>query len=277
MPQNDPILRRSNRPAGDPPDAADGPFVLERMTALSHELNNLLDGSMRCLSLARRALTGDTSDQDQLDAARRRIETVYTAMERMADLVHAAMKGSASVVGSPNLCPKNPITIDEAIRHAAEVISPEAEERAVTIDIAIAPEIAQLPSGPIYSVIVNALRNALESIARTTTEKRAGGRIEVSARLKALTPNDDPGIALVLIEVRDDGRGLPSVGDPNVAFDFGYSTKPGSLGVGLALSREVIREIGGMIELARRTDRTATPRPGAVLRICYPVVQRLEG
>ncbi len=56
-----------------------------------------------------------------------------------------------------------------------------------------------------------------------------------------------------------------------MAFDFGFTTKPGSLGVGLALAREVIREIGGMIELGHRDERRGSKRPGAVLRIAYPV------
>jgi hypothetical protein len=113
MPQQDPgqfpshgrTLRPAARPTGGNPDPADAPFALERMSRLGHDLNNLLDGSMRCLSLARRALCGDASGDTQIDDARRRVEVAYTALERMADLVHAAMKGSASVVGSPNLSP----------------------------------------------------------------------------------------------------------------------------------------------------------------------------
>jgi len=272
-----PVLKARARPAGGPADAADGPFTIERLSALSHELNNLLDGSLRCLSLARRALTGDRTDEEQFEAARRRIETVYTALERMADLVHAAMKGSSSVVGSPNLVPSHPITLEVAISHAAEVVGPEADERAVDVVLAIAPEVAQLPAGPLYSVVLNALRNALESIARVAPDElgQRRGHIDVSATLKPVSPSDDPGVDLVLIEVRDDGRGFPNIGDPNMAFDLGFTTKPGSLGIGLALAREVIREIGGMIELARRDESGGgaprAGRPGAVLRICYPV------
>ena len=283
MPQQDPgqfpshgrTLRPAARPTGGNPDPADAPFALERMSRLGHDLNNLLDGSMRCLSLARRALCGDASGDTQIDDARRRVEVAYTALERMADLVHAAMKGSASVVGSPNLSPTRPITLEDAISHAADVVGPEAEERGIDIQVTIAPEVAQAPAGPVYSVILNALRNALESIARACTAPpgtdAAGGSISVSASLKPVSASDDPGIDLILIEVVDDGRGFIAPGDPNQAFDLGFTTKPGSLGIGLALSREVIREIGGMIELAHREGTRSRPRPGAILRVAYPV------
>lgn len=268
-------LRPATRPAGGNPDPSDAPYALEQLSRLGHDLNNLLDGSMRCLSLARRALCKDDSDESQIEDARRRIEVAYTALERMADLVHAAMKGSSSVVGSPDLLPSRPITLEDAIMHASDVVGPEAEERGIEIRIDIAPEVAAAPAGPVYSVILNGLRNAIESIVRLSAGPASvelnGGAIAVTASLKPVGASDDPGIDLILIEVVDDGRGFIAPGDPNQAFDLGFTTKPGSLGIGLAMSREVIREIGGMIELARREGRVSSPRPGAILRVAYPV------
>ena len=269
LPQRGPILRHSNRLPGGNPDPVDGPFAIERLTVLTHELGNLLDGSMRCLSLARRALTGDNSDNEAVDGARKRIETALHALERMADLVHAAMKGSASVVGSPALAPNPPIRLDEAIGHAADVVGPEADDRGIDVNVHIDGRVAEVPAGPLYAVILNGLRNAIESIARLPASDR-GGHIDLRASIKPVSPSDEPGLDLILIEITDDGRGFMGHGDPNQAFALGFTTKPGSLGVGLALSREVVREIGGMIELAHRDTRTPG-RPGAALRIVYPV------
>src|SRR5207244_2289285 len=106
------------------------------LTALTHDLGNLLDGSMRCLSLARRALVRDNAP-DELQAALHHLETVGTAMERMSDLVHAAMRGSGSVVGSPDLMPARPITLEEAMTHAAEVLRPQADAHAIELNLSI--------------------------------------------------------------------------------------------------------------------------------------------
>ena len=48
------ILRHAGTaPTADPTDAS---FAAARLTALTHDLANLLDGSMRCLGLAERTL-----------------------------------------------------------------------------------------------------------------------------------------------------------------------------------------------------------------------------
>src|SRR3954467_1961799 len=84
---------------GERPDAADAPFALARLRILTHELNNLLDGSLRSLALARRSLALLPAHNAQTDSVSRYFETVFGALERMADIVNAAMRGTASVVG----------------------------------------------------------------------------------------------------------------------------------------------------------------------------------
>jgi signal transduction histidine kinase len=265
------ILRASSRPTGAPPDPADGPYAIERITTLTHELGNLLDGSMRCLGLARRSLSTAQAGAAELDRVRHHLQTVHTAMERMADLVHAAMQGSASLVGSPGLSPAHPITITDAAAHAVDVLTPEAEEAGITFDLRIAPGAETFPCGPLYSVILNALRNAIESIVRADQQRTRGGHIDI---LIATQPIPGTEVDLLLIDVIDDGRGFASDLDGLRAFDFGVSTKPGGLGIGLALAREVVREVGGSVELQRRPERIGSPRPGAIFKVVYPVVRK---
>jgi signal transduction histidine kinase len=257
------------------PDAVDGPFAVERLTKLTHDLNGLLDGSLRWLGLARgslaaaRAAAGDAP----LERASRQIETVYAALERMADLVHAAMRSSGSVVGSVTITPTHPITIAEAVQHAADVVTPEAEEHGVSVGVMVSPEAAGKGAGPLYSVLLNGFRNALESVLRARQRDGCGGEIRGSVRLEPVGDQTGGGVDLLLIEIRDDGAGLESAAQGAEAFDFGYSTKPGGLGVGLALAREIVREVGGTIELLPARPAGTSRRPGAVLRVVYPVVR----
>ncbi len=275
-----PPVRLSTTPPGGHPDPADAPFALERLASLSHDLTNLLDGSLRCLSIARRSLDGVELDEP-IQRARRQVETVYGALQRMADLIEAAMRGSASVVGSPNLSPRAAVMLPEAIAHAAEVCTPEASEHAIAISAALAPELALYPAGPIYSVILNGIRNAVEAIVRAREHPRsghangAGGRIEVRAGVRAAGVGPHPDTPMIVIEIADDGAGLPSRSAAQRAFEVGVSTKPGGLGIGLALSREVMRELAGTIELVRADRPANAKRPGAVLRITYPAPRPL--
>lgn len=263
-------VRSPSWAAGDHPDAVDGPFVVERLTALTHDLANLLDGSMRCLGLARRALGRELAvvGAEEVEETRRQVDTVYGALERMADLIQAAMRGSASVAGSPSIAASRPITLQEAIAHAARMVAPEAQGLRVRIDVSFADELAAVPAGPMYTVILNGLRNALESIGRLPeSARRDGGRVEVLAMARN---SPKAGRRFLVIEVLDDGAGIRSAAQGARAFRIGSSSKPGGLGVGLALAREVAREVAGTIELRPRPDIADRIRPGAILRIVYP-------
>jgi signal transduction histidine kinase len=254
------------------PEPADSPFAVERLTALTHDLAGLLDGSLRCLLLARRSLEAGPPVVE-LETARRQLDTVHSALERMSDLVQGAMSSAGGLSPTASHNRRRAVSLHDAVLHAAEVLIPEATQHGVRIETRIRERAAHLPGGPLYTVILNGIRNAMESIQRAQSEGSGaaarGGLIEIFADAGSLSA---AGVVILRIEIRDDGRGLASLEEGRRALDFGYSTKPGSVGVGLALAREVVREVGGTIELLSREDRRGTARPGALLRINYPVV-----
>lgn len=244
-------------------DPEDSPPVVERLEALAHELGNLLDGSMRTLLQAERSL-GD-AEGGAVDDARRRLDTVRGSLERMADLVHAAMRGTPGLIGSRTFGPGRPVTLAEAIRHAADVVRPDADDLGITIDLRLDAGAETAGSGPVYPIVLNGLRNAVEAIAacRPSAEGKPGGCIEVHASVSPA------GRACVLI--LDDGPGLPTSNGEGL-FRHGFTTKPGGRGIGLSLSRSVVRELpDGAIELRPRTDLADRARPGAALEVRWIV------
>lgn len=265
----EPVLRRTVvRPAGvgpvaragygSPPDPVDAAYVASRLTALTHELANLLDGSLRVINLARRSAGGEGTD-----AVARHIDTVHAAMVQMADLVRNSMSGLAPV--GPEVM-KHALgaggSLGAAISHAIAVMAPIAEERGIELVNESSADVTDSPAGPMYGVLINAIRNSLESIARTG---QPHGRILVRAWLEAGRTGRSVGI-----EVCDDGAGPPPIAGAGgrlsrSVFDPGVTTKPGSAGIGLALCKEVVDHLGGTIELSPRGDSV-----GAVLRIRYP-------
>jgi signal transduction histidine kinase len=280
-------LRRTVvRPAGMIPDPVDGAFIATRLTTLVHELTTLIDASMRVISLARRSLhpqdaagaPANPKDRDTCpEQFERQLETVDAAMHHMADLVRSSMiglaeGGSAGVrmgFGASS-------SLAEAIRHAVEVMTPFADEHCVRLGSQVAPELGEIAAGPIYAVITNGVRNAVESIHRIGS-KYAGGTCVV----RAWTESGKSG-RCVMITIEDDGEGLvgnqppprsskrPSRAD-NSVFRLGYTTKPGGSGIGLSLCQDVIEQLGGTIELLARARDPKSGRGGAVLSICYPV------
>src|SRR5207244_1606029 len=89
--------------------------------------------------------------------------------------------------------------------------------------------------------LLNLLRNAAEAM-------RDGGRIEISGQADATH---------VRLEIRDSGQGIAPEHLPKI-FDPFFSTKEHGTGLGLALTRQIIVEHGGAIEVSSELSRGTT-------------------
>jgi two-component system, CitB family, sensor kinase len=111
---------------------------------------------------------------------------------------------------------------------------------------------AALPSEDLVTIVGNLIDNALDALAG-----RLGGRIDV----RLVTEGEH-----VLIQVRDDGPGIPPEALDHV-FEAGWSTKPGTAtgrrGLGLALVDTAAARLGGHVRAANDG--------GAVLTADIPV------
>jgi signal transduction histidine kinase len=101
----------------------------------------------------------------------------------------------------------------------------------------------------LYRVLLNLARNSVEAGAH---------RLRFSAFLDFDT---------VLIEIADDGHGLPPKASENLFRPFFGSARPGGAGLGLAIARELMRAHGGELSLVSTTGtgtvfRLALPAPG---------------
>lgn len=246
-----------------PPHAADpvhAPARVERVHALVHELKGLLDGSSRCLGLALQSIAAVEVASDELRVAHLQLETVQCALDRMGDLVHAAMIGPDASIGSALATQGRAVTVAEAVRHAAEVLRPFAAEHRQEIRVRLEAGLEAIPAGPLYVVFLNGLRNAVESASLA----KAPGHVTISARLL-----EDPVRPSLLIEIEDQGPGLPGSVPPARLFEPGVTTKPKGSGLGLALSRQIVLDLGGTVDLMDGFG--PEERPGAILRVWCPL------
>lgn len=97
----------------------------------------------------------------------------------------------------------------------------------------------------LFRVFANLIRNAADAGA---------GRVTV--RLRSAAP--------VVIEVEDDGPGMPPRAVENLFRPFAGSARAGGTGLGLAIAREIMQAHGGAIELAR------TGATGTLFRLILP-------
>lgn len=168
----------------------------------------------------------------------------------MASLVDGAMRDanrSVTQVGGPI----SRVDLAESIRHAIEVSRPIGVAARAAIDAQIAPSIGSTPTGPLYTPILNAIRNGIESVERSGVP----GHVRVSA-----TVDTTDVASFVRIVVCDTGHGL----SPGFCA-LSAEPSPGGTGIGLALSTTIVRSLGGDVRLFNGTDG------GAVFELTCPL------
>ena len=87
-------------------------------------------------------------------------------------------------------------------------------------------------------VLTNLLRNAIQALE--TQDDGMDGRVIISAWREG---------AVVVVEVRDNGPGIPERVRPRLFEAFQSAAKPGGVGLGLTIAAELIRAHGGEIRL----------------------------
>jgi signal transduction histidine kinase len=118
------------------------------------------------------------------------------------------------------------------------------------------------------SVDVDKLRRALGNLAANARDAMGGkGRLHVGARVEP--PSDSRGVAALVIELADEGPGVPEEIRDRVFEPFVTRGKKGGTGLGLAVARRFVEDHGGSLELSPTGPEG--PR-GARFRIVVPLV-----
>lgn len=138
-----------------------------------------------------------------------------------------------------------PVAIEDAVDGALSLLAGRIRDSGVTI------ERARSTDGPIViasrirleQILVNLLQNALDAV-----KGRADGRIELSIASDRET---------ILIRVSDNGSGVAPEVAETLFMPF-VTTKETGLGLGLVISSEIARELGGALTLEAHGGRGAT-------------------
>lgn len=196
--------------------------------------------SMRTLGEALRAQTHEHGNR--LHAAVALLELGRTG--EAIDLLSASAQRSQSLVDHVTARTDGDPTVAALLLGKTA----QAAERGVDLTVDLDPEAPQSLLAPIDQVALvgNLLDNALDAAAGGAEPRWV--RVGLSR-----TPEDE-----LLLEVSDSGPGVPAHLRDRV-FERGFSTKPAGAegrGVGLALARAVVDDIGGSLVLAEGVPTT---------------------
>ncbi len=221
----------------------------ERMKAMSelaggvaHDLNNALNAVLLRTALARRgaplerALAGIESD----------VHDAAAVVDRLEVFARANVREDAPLNVND--------VVREAVSEARERLSPQAAVLWMDLD-EVSPVIGD--RAELQAMVVNVLANASDAIlARGGMQP---GRIEVRTRAR---PEG------TLIEVSDDGTGIPQVVLERIFEPFFTTRGPSHSGLGLAVAYGCARRIGGSIHAENRDSG------GATIRITLPAAEK---
>ncbi len=228
--------------------AASGRVVAE----LAHEIRNPVANVRNCLEVVRRRLGDDDTSLEFVELAIGEILRMHELAERVLDLNRPR---DASI----RRCDAATVA-----HEVAALTRAGAQARGVDVRVEVHAEAdAAIAPDALKQVLLNVTQNAREAL-------EGGGEISISvARANGR----------VVLEVADDGPGIPDDVLPNV-FDAFFTTKSAVRGVGLGLfvAEGILSAYGGRISASNREEHAGGPRDsarhGAVFRIELPAAFR---
>lgn len=222
--------------------ATQSSMVSDLLTGVAHEVNQPLYAITNyawacCQSLA-------ASDRPvPVDKLKQWCESIQSAAQRASEII-SRLRDFTQDVDSQ----REAVDLNEVIEHSFERMSHEAAWRQVTLQRAMSsiPPVVLAAPAQIQQVMVNLMRNACESTLKSNGQP-SSQVVRVSTRVVGQ-------YAEVL--VTDHGIGIPEA--PEILFGEFVTTKPTSMGMGLAVSRSIIQAHGGTIEARNNSGEGAT-------------------
>ncbi len=203
----------------------------EFLAMVSHELRTPLNAVMGWAKM----MSSSTLDEKKRVRA---IETIDRNAVAMAQLIEDLLDISRIISGKMRL-EVQPVDLCRIVEAAIESVRPAAEAKSIRITHTFDAEIPSLVGDPtrLQQIVWNLLSNAVKFTPK-------GGVISI------IVDREDAG---VVVRVADTGKGiaaefLPHVFDPFRQQDASHTRSRGGLGLGLAITRQLVELHGGNIE-----------------------------
>jgi signal transduction histidine kinase len=212
--------------------------------SITHEVNQPLGAMVNNASACVRWLAAQNLEEARQSALR-----VVADGQRAADIIDRIR---ALIKKEP---PRTDgVGLNEAILEVIALTHGEVVKHGVAVQTHLAEGLPRIHGDRVQlqQVLLNLILNAVEAMSGVS----AGSR-----ELRIGTGPDAAGG--VLVTVQDSGPGLPPESVDRL-FDAFYTTKPGGMGMGLAICRSIIEAHGGQIWAARAAG------PGATVQFTLP-------
>jgi signal transduction histidine kinase len=212
----------------------------ELAASIAHEVNQPLCAIISNAQTARRMLADDRFGRTEVD-------------EALEDIARDGQRASAVITRIRGLFNKAPversaIDLNELIREVVNLTRWEMNRRGVLVKLDLADKLPSVLGDRVQlqQVILNLMSNGADAMENVVRQKR---------ELVIRTAKDRTGS--VLVAVKDRGAGI-DVANSHRLFDSFFTTKPGGMGMGLAICKSITESHGGTIWANRNADEGST-------------------
>jgi signal transduction histidine kinase/CHASE3 domain sensor protein len=236
-------VRRYTAPVRDSAGRLLGRIFVLRETTAQHEAESVKDELMATVSHELRTPLASVLGFAELmltrelppETRRRHLRAIHDAAQRLSHLIDDFLDLRRVEEGEfePEL---EDVDVEELLGEQVELFRAHSGAHVLALDVLDRPLVARGDRDAIARVVANLVSNAIKYSPQ-------GGRVEVEAR----QDGDD-----VVVSVSDSGVGIPREQQEQVfekffRADSSDTRKIGGTGLGLALSREIVRAHGGQI------------------------------
>ncbi|MBN1262322.1 MAG: PAS domain S-box protein [Anaerolineae bacterium] len=202
---------------------------------LAHEINNPLQSAVGCLNLALEQL-------EKGDDASEYLTVTFEALQRTSRIVKQLRNLHRRVDVSQN---KEMVDLNALLRNVLVLTQKKCQDCGVEVILATADDLPMLEMvlDAIQQVFLNLVLNALDAMPE-------GGQLQV--RVSKTT--EPYGVQVAFVDV---GTGISAEEQMHIFEPF-YTTKRDSLGVGLFISRDIVQQHDGRIEVQSQEGEGTT-------------------
>ena len=221
--------------------------TMGQLTAsIAHEVNQPITAAVTNAHAALRWLGAQPPDLEEVRQALAQIIENGTRAGNVIGRIRSLIKKAPS--------PKGRFDLNEAVRDVIALTRSEMLRYGVSMQTQLATGLPAVDGDRIQlqQVVLNLILNAVEAMSGIDDGPR---ELQISTARDASGP--------VLVAVRDSGPGVDPKGVDRV-FEAFFTTKPGGMGMGLAICRSIIEAHGGRLWASANEPR------GAIFQFTFP-------
>jgi signal transduction histidine kinase len=203
----------------------------ELAATIAHEVNQPLSGVLTNGTACLRWLAGVEVSSPNLEEARQAVERIIRDGKRAGDVI-LRLRNFFKASGGE----KTSLKTNEVVESVVVLVRQELERNDVLLRTDLCEQLptVQGDSVQLQQVLLNLILNAADAL---------GGVVDRPKELTIVTRSQSGGVR---VEVKDNGVGIEKEKLESIFQPF-YTTKPNGMGMGLSISRSIIKEHGGQL------------------------------